>query len=107
MRAIILSIVVIFFASCTAQQLAQGDPWVGRTKAELLRERGIPDQTYEDGSGGVMLSYTKRRAAQYGSYGHDTNYTTTYYIDKSGKIYDVVQKMSNNDPKKVRVELAD
>ena len=58
--------------------------WIGHSKAELLRQWGVPASTFEDGKGGQIFTYAK---SPFGLEDSDPS-TRTFYIDARGVIYD-------------------
>jgi len=68
--------------------------WIGSKESEVYAFPywGVPDNTYTDGQGGKIISYSRKNVAPnlYDTSKTVTvNWITTFYIDSTGTIYDV------------------
>lgn len=99
MKKITLCLFVALFFACNVQK-ALTEKWNGKTKQELIQLEGAPSWIDDDTMGGEILVYEKRMNRTVSRSANGRSWTenvlhldkTMYYVNKEGKIYNVIFK---------------
>jgi hypothetical protein len=75
-RLRLIVVALCFALSGCASLESEVQPWMGRTKAELIDAWGPPLSTQSDGQGGIVLYYARSGGTRIWMYAH-----------KNGKLY--------------------
>lgn len=105
-----LLVLLILLWSCTTPSRVTYQEALGKTKQQIIMERGAPDRIESDGAGGEILVYewsnqqnVGGRNGRTGSFRELRRYNQ-YYVDADGIVYFVRWKNSTSDEGEVKKE---